>query len=201
MRIVELIENHGIAAMHEPHIKHLEGKLWEMRMMGKDGIARAIYVTASGERVVVVHALGRRRRKPRSYARDRSESGEGGGVMSIPVKRIKKRWMKEPGFKEGYDALEEEFLLAGILIEARDSIPIVPGGPCKTHGYIPVDDRAPRKRNGQTEPIDPSNVSRKQQERASVSQSNLPRSHGSDGRGERPRLIAATREARRLPRV
>jgi transcriptional regulator with XRE-family HTH domain len=39
--------------------------------------------------------------------------------MGIPVKRIKKRWMKEPGFKEGYDELEEEFSLASMLIEAR----------------------------------------------------------------------------------
>jgi phage-related protein len=43
--------------MREPYVKHLEDKLWEMRMKGKDGIARAIYVTAKGERVVVVHAF------------------------------------------------------------------------------------------------------------------------------------------------
>ena len=29
--------------MREPYVKHLEGKLWEMRMIGRDGIARAIY--------------------------------------------------------------------------------------------------------------------------------------------------------------
>ena len=63
LRIVELIEKHGIAAMHEPHIKHLEGKLWEMRMKGRDGIARAIYVTASGERVVVIHAFTKKTQK------------------------------------------------------------------------------------------------------------------------------------------
>ena len=119
LRIVELIEKHGIAAMHEPHIKHLEGKLWEVRMKGKDGIARAIYVTASGERVVVVHAFTKDPEDPRSRARDRSGSGEGGSVMGIPVKKIKKRWMKEPGFKEGYNALEQEFSLASMLIEAR----------------------------------------------------------------------------------
>jgi phage-related protein len=34
-------------------VKHLEGPLWEMRMKGKDGIARAVYVTASNQRVVV----------------------------------------------------------------------------------------------------------------------------------------------------
>lgn len=57
LRISELIEKHGRAAMQEPHVKHLEGKLWEMRMTGKDGIARAVCIIAAGERVVVVHAF------------------------------------------------------------------------------------------------------------------------------------------------
>ena len=43
--------------MSEPHVKHLEGKVWEIRMTGKDGIARALYVTATGRRVVVVHVF------------------------------------------------------------------------------------------------------------------------------------------------
>ena len=63
LRIAELIEKHGMLAMHEPHVKHLEGKLWEMRMKGRDGIARAIYVTATGERVVVVHAFSKKTQK------------------------------------------------------------------------------------------------------------------------------------------
>jgi hypothetical protein len=29
--------------------------------------------------------------------------------MSTPVSKLKKRWMKEPGFKEGYDAVAAEF--------------------------------------------------------------------------------------------
>ena len=41
-RIVELIQGHGLERVHEPHIKHLEGALWEMRMRGRDGISRAI---------------------------------------------------------------------------------------------------------------------------------------------------------------
>jgi transcriptional regulator with XRE-family HTH domain len=40
-------------------------------------------------------------------------------VMAIPLKKVAKRWMKEPGFKEGYDALEDEFALASQLIDAR----------------------------------------------------------------------------------
>jgi phage-related protein len=56
-RIVELIQGHGLERMREPHVKHLEGSLWEMRMNGKDGISRAIYVSAKGRRVVVVRAF------------------------------------------------------------------------------------------------------------------------------------------------
>ncbi|GAC1352891.1 MAG: helix-turn-helix transcriptional regulator [Polyangiales bacterium] len=39
--------------------------------------------------------------------------------MTIPVRKLKKRWMREPGFKEGYEALGEEFALASMLIKAR----------------------------------------------------------------------------------
>jgi phage-related protein len=63
LRVAELIERHGMLAMHEPHVKHLEDKLWEMRMKGRDGIGRAIYVTATGERVVVVHAFDKKTQK------------------------------------------------------------------------------------------------------------------------------------------
>lgn len=54
--------------MHEPHVKHLEGKLYEMRMKGKDGISRAMYVTAMGERVVVVHAFVKKTQRTPSRA-------------------------------------------------------------------------------------------------------------------------------------
>ena len=56
-RISHLIEQAGLEQVHEPYIKHLEGPIWEMRMIGRDGIARAAYVTAKGKRVVVVHVF------------------------------------------------------------------------------------------------------------------------------------------------
>ena len=66
-RIVHMIETHGLERMREPYVKHLEGPIWEMRMKGKDGLARAAYVTAKGKRVVVVHVFGKKTRKtPRS---------------------------------------------------------------------------------------------------------------------------------------
>jgi phage-related protein len=62
-RIVELIQHHGLERVREPHVKHLEGPLWEMRMKGKDGISRAIYVTARGRRVVVVRVFVKKTQK------------------------------------------------------------------------------------------------------------------------------------------
>ena len=55
--ISQLIESFGLENVHEPHVKHLEGPLWEMRLKGRDGISRAIYVTATGRRVVVVRVF------------------------------------------------------------------------------------------------------------------------------------------------
>lgn len=61
--IVSLIEALGLERMREPHVKHLRGPLWEMRMKGRDGISRAIYVTAKGRRVVVVRAFVKKTQK------------------------------------------------------------------------------------------------------------------------------------------
>ncbi|HYM09719.1 MAG TPA: type II toxin-antitoxin system RelE/ParE family toxin [Bryobacterales bacterium] len=43
--------------MGEPHVKHIEGRLWEMRLRGRSGISRALYVTAAGRRVVIVRVF------------------------------------------------------------------------------------------------------------------------------------------------
>lgn len=41
-RTVTMIEAHGLERMREPYVKHVEGKLWEMRLIGSDGIARSL---------------------------------------------------------------------------------------------------------------------------------------------------------------
>lgn len=63
IRICELIEAHGLQRVREPYVKHLHGQLWEMRMSGRDGIARAVYVTASGQRVVVLRVFTKKTQK------------------------------------------------------------------------------------------------------------------------------------------
>ncbi len=46
--ITDLIRDLGLLAMREPYGKHLDGKLWVMRLKGEDGIARSTYLTARG---------------------------------------------------------------------------------------------------------------------------------------------------------
>jgi phage-related protein len=66
LRIVDLIEGHGLEGVRVPYVKHLEGPLWEMRMTGRGGIARAVYVTATRQRVVVVRVFTKKtERTPR----------------------------------------------------------------------------------------------------------------------------------------
>ncbi|MBM3554581.1 MAG: type II toxin-antitoxin system RelE/ParE family toxin [Alphaproteobacteria bacterium] len=62
-RIAELIMSHGLHRVREPYVKHILGKLWEMRLKGRDGIARALYVAAEGRRVVVLHAFVKKTEK------------------------------------------------------------------------------------------------------------------------------------------
>ena len=62
-RIVELIQTHGLGRVHGPHIEHLEGPLWEMRLKGQSGISRAICVTTKGQRVVVVRVFVKKTKK------------------------------------------------------------------------------------------------------------------------------------------
>ncbi len=62
-RIVELMQSKGLEQVREPYVKHLEGRLWEMRLSGPRTIARVVYVTASGRRVVVLHAFVKKTEK------------------------------------------------------------------------------------------------------------------------------------------
>jgi phage-related protein len=66
VRVVDLIESVGLERVGQPHVRHLRGPLWEIRLSGRDGIARALYVTATGRRVIVVRAFVKKtQRTPR----------------------------------------------------------------------------------------------------------------------------------------
>ena len=62
-RIAQLIEEKGLEPVGEPHVRHIEGPLWEMRLKGRSGISRALYVTAAGRRVVIVRVFVKKTEK------------------------------------------------------------------------------------------------------------------------------------------
>ena len=63
LRLCDLIASHGLERMREPYVKHVQDKLWEFRLKGSDGIARVLYVAASGRRVVVVRVFTKKTQK------------------------------------------------------------------------------------------------------------------------------------------
>jgi phage-related protein len=65
LRISELLESFGPQRVGLPHVRPLGEKLWEMRLIGRDGIGRAIY-TAAGRRLVVLHAFVKKTRRRRA---------------------------------------------------------------------------------------------------------------------------------------
>ena len=66
LRLGDRITSAGLESLGEPHVKHLEGKLWELRLTGREAL-RARASPAIGRRVVVVRAFVKKTQKtPRS---------------------------------------------------------------------------------------------------------------------------------------
>ncbi len=56
-QVIDLIETKGFDELPRGFARHLEDKLWELRVRGRDGISRAVYVTATGKRLVIVRVF------------------------------------------------------------------------------------------------------------------------------------------------
>ena len=63
VRISKLIAEVGLERVGMPYVRHVSGPLWEIRMKGKDGVARALYVTIQHQRVVIVRAFTKKTQK------------------------------------------------------------------------------------------------------------------------------------------
>lgn len=120
VRIARLLEDFGPQHVREPYVKPLVGKLWEMRMKGKDG-HRAGRL-CRGQRA----PSGGRPRLRQEDAEDaaqrhrhRHAQGQGGRIDMTKVADLHKRWMDDPSYRGAHAASEGEFSLARELITAR----------------------------------------------------------------------------------
>jgi phage-related protein len=73
-RIIERIEAVGLERVYEPHVKHVRGKIWEMRPGAAGLEGRALYLAVSGARVVIVVAFQKKTRKTPSHYLDLAET-------------------------------------------------------------------------------------------------------------------------------
>lgn len=62
-RITKAIRERGLLDLPPGWIKPLGNKLWELRVTGKDGIARAIYITMKEQRLIVVRIFIKKTQK------------------------------------------------------------------------------------------------------------------------------------------
>lgn len=61
--ISELLMQFGPLNVGFPYTRHLEGQLWEMRLKGKDNIARSMYILSENRRIVILHTFIKKTQK------------------------------------------------------------------------------------------------------------------------------------------
>ena len=121
IRLLEVVENVGLEVLRAPHVRHLDGKLWELRVRAEGGIARGIYVTAAGRRVVVLHVFAKKIAQDAAPgACDRPGTDEAGEAMT-KLKDLKARFMEDSAFREEYARIDEEYALIEALVRARSA--------------------------------------------------------------------------------
>jgi phage-related protein len=57
LRVADLIRKYGLENVGMPYVRHVQGKIWAMRGRGRDGIARSLYVTGKGRRVIILRSF------------------------------------------------------------------------------------------------------------------------------------------------
>lgn len=63
IHITGLLPEFGPQNVGMPHVRSLGRRLWEIRMNGRSGIGRAVYITLAGQRIVILHAIVKKTRK------------------------------------------------------------------------------------------------------------------------------------------
>ena len=116
-----------------------------MRLTGRDGIARALYVTAIGRRVVVVRAFLKKTQKTPRAEIDLALQHAKGNPMTIQFEKLKARLLANPRVKAESGALEPEFEIAAELLSCTPARGPLPGRTRSANGHQPIHHRPARK--------------------------------------------------------
>ena len=69
-RTLDLMEIRGGHNIGLPHVRKVRHPLWEIRVKGKDGIARALYVSQQEDQLLVLHIFVKKSQKTPDQAID-----------------------------------------------------------------------------------------------------------------------------------
>jgi ribosome-binding protein aMBF1 (putative translation factor) len=90
-----------------------------MRMKGRDGVSRAIYVTAVGQRIIVVRVFIKKTQSTPAREIELALKRAKGVAAMTKVNDLHRKWMKDPGYRRAHAELAAEFAIARAVIEAR----------------------------------------------------------------------------------
>ena len=80
LHVADLLVQFGPHNVGLPHVRFIEDKIWEMRLKGKDNIARCLYFLATHERIVILHSFIKKTqetpRKAINIAKERMKSAK-----------------------------------------------------------------------------------------------------------------------------
>lgn len=62
LRDIDVLEKYG-TALTEPHVKHIKGKLWELRIKSAIDISRVFYFVPVGTDIVLLHGYVKKTQK------------------------------------------------------------------------------------------------------------------------------------------
>lgn len=59
LRSITLLESYG-PALKMPHVRHLRGKLWELRIDGRPNSYRILYAAMPGQKFILLHSFAKK---------------------------------------------------------------------------------------------------------------------------------------------
>jgi phage-related protein len=62
LRDIDVLEKYG-TILTEPHVKHIKGKLWELRIKSASDVSRIFYFVPIGRSIVLLHGFVKKTQK------------------------------------------------------------------------------------------------------------------------------------------
>ena len=89
LQVIDMIVTDGPHDLPPNLVRHIDGKLWELRLKARSGIARALYFTIDPRRVIILSAFVKKTQKLPSSELERART------------RMQRRQESEPAGKKG----------------------------------------------------------------------------------------------------